>query len=154
MVVVITGAPRAIRVPDPGYLPRCLLFDTNASMVLDGTVHDRAHLALDTLAPEAASGSKIVEVSEAFGILRRLFIRGEDREYGLAANGARCLFGFGFAGVHTLSCFQVLVIIAGNHDRLLRVFFVQRHGDRSEVARVECGDGRKTSASDKLAAVA
>jgi len=83
-------------------LPRCLLFDTNASMVLAGSVHDRAHLALETLAPEATSGSKIVEVGEAFGILRRLFIWGEDREYGLAANGARCLLGFGFAGVYTL----------------------------------------------------
>jgi hypothetical protein len=48
-----------------GTLPRWLPFNTNARMVPAGNVHHRAHLALETLAPETAFGSKIVEVGEA-----------------------------------------------------------------------------------------
>ena len=64
-----------------------------------------------------------------------------------AKHGSFCrqtlFFGLAAAGVHALSGFQVLVVVAGDHDRFVRVLLVQGLGDGHQIPRVEGGDGRE-----------
>ena len=87
-------------------------------MPIEHIIYHRPNLPRNTFLPEHTPGSQVVEVGKALGV-RGLLAGCEDRQQQLAADPPGGFLGLAAAGVDALGGLQVLVVVAGDHDRFV-----------------------------------